>query len=599
MRAVLAATLLFLLTIGSGCLSAPPAAAPDAFHSAPATVSESAQERADRLLAEPFLGRSPNGWLAWVHDDLALVPRDAAPSAPSLASAVQSLYAAYGFEPTLLDAAQADAALLQVPAAGQPALAALVQAVADAAAVQAQVAPAVAARMPASSSDAPAMTMQERDQAAALSERIVHAMGVLVAQRGQLPVAAATCLAPVGADCLAWLGSSGPDTYAPGSAALPDPALIVDPAGDDTYTNGAGGANPTGLLVPGNGLAASVVLDLDGDDDYTYAGEPAVVQGSGSVGGIGILADAWGQDLYKADFVRTTTGPPLLAGSVGLGYLDGGAQGTGYAGVGLLIDAWGDDVYNMTVASTSGRCIWGFMQGFGGAGGLGVASDAWGVDAWESQGIGITGGSDCWGLGSVDDAFQGTYPQGVGIYAGVGIMTDTGMGADLYYNTNESPTVDFYGVGFGAFAGLGVLADDGGNDYWYSYEKASNSWIDPTLNCAYGTGSLGGAGVFLDLGGDDIYIVETVSDVGAETMMEGAGEPVPGYGLFVDLDGTDWHEAIATPGPGHSGAVYGRGELDTGHNLVGTYVDAGSDTDTYLPAGFGANNAQWLFGIDL
>src|SRR5205085_404671 len=156
-------------------------------------------------------------------------------------------------------------------------------------------------------------------------------------------------------------------------APFPDPVLIAEPGGADTYTGTAGSANPTGLFVPGGGagggnaLALSVVADLAGDDHYTYTGEPNAVQGSGSIGGLGVL---------------------------------------------------------------------------------GVAAGLWGNDQWLSTGVGLTGGSDCWG-GNSGDAFQGLYPQGVGLYAGVGIMTDSGFGNDVYLNHNHATTTDYYAQGFG------------------------------------------------------------------------------------------------------------------------------------------------------
>ncbi|MEA3142986.1 MAG: hypothetical protein QOG31_310 [Thermoplasmata archaeon] len=548
-------------------------------------------------------GRTPQQWLDAVHTEFTVKePAASVPATAQLDAAALQLYAAVGVQP---DLTAVHAAASRIPLPVQGAVADLLGTVAQAYAEQAPVAREVALRFPAEARpDGNLLHPAERDAMEARAARIVAAINLFHARLDALaPLALAipgpTCLVPVPTTlgCLAYLGSDGADTYASNPGPFPDPVLIAEPGGDDTYTGSAGGANPAGLLVPGNGLALSVVADVAGNDHYSSVGQPTVAQGSGSVGGLGLLVDAQGDDSYLASFTRTTVGPPLVAG-VGLGYLDGGAQGTGYAGVGVLLDGWGDDTYDLRIASANGRCIWGLAQGFGGLGGLGVSSDLWGNDAWLSSGTGITGGNGCWG-GAGGDAFQGLYPQGVGFYAGVGIMTDTGAGSDVYLNYNTATTTDYYAQGFGAFGGLGVLFEDGGNDRYVASQTATASWIDPTLNCAYGTGSLGGVGVMVDGGGDDSYLVETFSDKGAETMMEGDGEPIPGYGLFADLDGVDLHKGTASAGPGHTAEIHGRGVLDTGHNLAGTFLDAGSDTDTYVPATLGANNSQWLFGADL
>ncbi|HUR24672.1 MAG TPA: hypothetical protein VM327_01490 [Candidatus Thermoplasmatota archaeon] len=568
-----------------------------------------AQGRADYILNElPTLGRTPAEWLDWAAASFTLDPPAGGPAAADLGDATAALYAAVGASPSGPDLEAARDASAGVPADVRAPLANLVAAVADAYAAQAPLAREAAARLPAFTPDQPILALEERDAMARRAVSIVDAIRQVSVAVGPtpdqaVPVPAPICLAPVAPDCLAWLGGCGNDVYAPTPGMFPDPVLTVEPCGDDLYTNSAGGANPSGLLAPGNNLVVSVVADLGGQDDYLYAGEMSVVQGSGSVGGIGLLVDSAGDDVYDAAFERDLFGPyPLL------GYMDGGAQGTGWAGFGLLLDAWGDDVYDLDVSSTSGRCIWGFAQGFGAAGGIGISSDLWGNDAWLSDGVGITSPSgldDCWGQGTGDDAFQGLYPQGSAIYAGVGIMTDHGFGDDVYLNYNNARTVDYYAQGFGAFGGLGILFEDGGDDEYVAYEKATASWINPTLNCAYGTGSLAGVGIMLELGGNDTYLVETISNVGAESMFQGDGEPIPAYGLFVDADGADRHEGKASSTGGGTASIYGHGAFEPNHDLVGTFLDLGGDLDQYIPvigvSPFGptTNNNVWLFGADL
>lgn len=563
------------------------------------------QEAADHLLnSENLLGRTGTGWIDFVHETYDLdAPSSTSVARASLGPSVLELYDAARIDASQADVTNALARAAAVPLPLQAPLAELVHAVATAYRDQLPLAQEVVARVLADPDDlSQAMiTIAERDAMARRAADVVQAVNVFNARWQALQGVGVhslvpTCLAPVGADCLAYLGSNGADTYAPNPAPLPDPILIVDPEGADVYTNSAGGANPGGVFVPGNNLALSVVADLAGNDLYEYSGDVSVVQGSGSIGGIGLLLDADGDDQYIVDFIRGTT-PPAPANVQY--YFDGGAQGHGYAGLGLQVDGWGDDFFMFNVTSTDGLCIWGFAQGFGGLGGLGISSDVWGTDTWASNGNGLTGGDDCWGNGA-SRAFEGLYTQGVGFFGGLGIMTDTGRGNDYYPSYLTAPSVDYYAQGFGGIGGVGILADDGGDDTYIAYEEAtgSNPYPNPTLNCAFGTASLGGVGIQIDGGGNDDYTAETVSTRDVVTMMEGDGDIFAAFGLFIDADGVDLHEAIATPGAGYTGEIYGRGLYDLTWNNAGVFVDAGGDADTYIPSPPGSNNAQWTFGVD-
>jgi hypothetical protein len=569
---------------------------------APLPAGLDAQQRMDYILHHPAAGRSPQEWLDWAHGALRLD----APAAPrtglTLDAAVLKLYAAAGIAPAAQDLAAAHAAALTVPLPAQGGLASLVDAVAQAYAGQRGVADAVAQR-PHDLSLLPA----ERDASA---ERAARLTAAIAAAQADLPLLATramagpTCLAPVLADCLAYLGSSGDDAYPYNPAPLPDPILILDPAGNDTYTDSAAGANPAGTTLPGNGLALSVVADLAGDDRYAYTGEPAAVQGAGYAGGLGLLVDRDGDDTYLANFTRSTSVPPTLTtGGNVVGNSDGGAQGYGYAGVGILLDAWGSDLYDFRLATTNGLCAWGWVQGFGGAGGLGVASDLWGDDRWLATGRGTSGGDDCWGAGTTDAAILGIYAQAVGVLGGVGLLTDTGQGGDDYHVYDNSTTPDVYGQGYGLISGLGILADDGGADDVVSSETATATGIGITINCAFGSGQGGGVGVMLFGPGDTRYLTDTTSNGVAESMSEGWGGA--GYGLFVDQDGTDQHLMQAS---GSSTQLAGRGDIATSANTFGTYLDLGGDPDTYvgppfsytpLGAGTDPNDSVWVTGADL
>ena len=151
----------------------------------------------------------------------------------------------------------------------------------------------------------------------------------------------------------------------------------------------------------------------------------------------------------------------------------------------------GEDTYLFNVKSSAGRSIWEFGQGFGAAGGIGVVLDSWGNDKWLSYGLESPG---LYG-------FEGVYTQGTGFYGGVGVMADVGRGNDVYDAAITARTPDYYAQGFGAFGGFGILYEDGGDDTYSAVEIATNPWINPILNCAFGTGSYAGVGIMVELGG--------------------------------------------------------------------------------------------------
>ncbi len=545
------------------------------------------------------LGRAPADWIEWVGEAYNL-DAAGAPAQGLLVQDVLRLYDLVGAELDIFGLLDLERQAASLPPAVAGPFAALVHEVVEVYAEQVPLAIELGERFPTASMLEPMVTRAERDAMADRAERLVDAVARFKAATAHvwasLPSLPSVPFAgtdpPLFSDAegLVVLGGYGDGTHAP-SGAYADPVLSMDPAGNDLYLHSAGGADPTGFLsYGGNGLALSVVADLAGDDRYLYDGPVSVVQGSASIGGIGILVDAEGADTYSATFTRTTSGPCSLCPTY---YFDGGAQGHGYGGYGLMLDAAGDDVYQFDFGSTAGRCIWAFGQGFGGAGGVGIASDLAGDDEWRSVGFGITGGDRCWGSGGTR-AFLGQYVQGVGFYGGVGIIKDAGDGDDIYYAYMESNTVDYYSQGFAAFGGVGLQYDEGGNDDYYAVEVAFDPWINPTLNCAFGTASAGGIGVFVDVAGDDRYYGDTVSPRGAFTMNEGFGGIGAAYGLFIDGEGDDIH-IMEAHGVGFS-QVAGRGNALNNGNVIGSYLDAGGN-DTYVGPGY--DDGVWIGGADI
>lgn len=582
----------------------------DSFNLEPPPAGQTPAQRANWLVNErPALGRTPASWLDWSHTAFSLDPSALAPlRVADLTTEVLRTQSLVGATPAINERASLDAQAAALPPVVRTELASLVATVNDAYAAQTPLALAIAARLDAGfDPHNPAMTVADRDATTARQQAIVAALARFKAVA--LPLIQAMPNAPLDAplfqdsEGLIILGNVGNGTYTR-SGNFPDPVLLIEPGGSDIYNNSAGGACPvTPALLGGkwlqcNLLVISVVADLGtsgSDDQYTYNSEPAAVQGAGGPGGIGILVDVAGNDRYDATMTRGTINPlePVLY------YLDGGAQGYGYAGAGLLLDGTGNDYYRFAVNSTAGRSIWALAQGFGGAGGIGIASDGAGSDQWIGQGLGITGGSG---------GFEGMYNQGVGFYAGVGIITDTGLAGDTYSGTVSAPTTDYYAQGFGAFGGLGLQADDGGNDSYLAKEVATASWINPLLNCAFGTGSYAGLGIMLEGGGNDIYVGNTTSNRSASVDDWGAGHPGVSYGLFVDGGGSDRYDmtAVSTGGGTHTtgGLGYWEPKLGNiinsplGENTFGTFLDLGGAMDTYIGAPWAANNSQWAFGAD-
>lgn len=537
-------------------------------------------------------GKTVTDWvqLAKTENLLALSP-ESARAHMDLASEVARLDAAIGFPLTDAQMADVRAQADALPADIREPFAALVASMADSYEMQAPIAAGIAARIP-TSHDLLDYTMTNAEREATLE----NALSLIAAQNAfrvavdgvVFPAASAPLFSdPNG---LVFLGSPGDDTYTR-DGVLRDAALIVDPSGNDRYEQAAGGAcGSQGLIHDCNGVVVAMVVDLLGDDDYVYSGVPTPVQGAGSIGAVGILVDVAGSDYYLANFIQTLN-PRSFWGGV-LGYIDAGVQGYGLAGAGILLDATGDDVYESDVTS-SRYSIWDFAQGFGNAGGVGIASDGSGNDQWLAYGFDT----------HITNGFQGMYPGGTGLFGGLGVMTDTGLGNDDYHSWDNGTQTDYYAYGFGAFGGTGIFYEDGGDDDYQAVESATTRPIVPMLNCAFGTASFAGLGVFLEMGGDDQYFGASISTARVATMNEGFGGPAEGEGVFLDVSGEDGHFMEGwVNGVSHPEMTFGRGMLLGGGegftgNTVGVYLDMGG-VDAYTGASPSRNNAIWPAGMD-
>ncbi len=356
-----------------------------------------------------------------------------------------------------------------------------------------------------------------------------------------------------------------------------DCLLLIDLGGDDTY------AMPVGA-PPDPDLPLSVALDMAGHDHYQPAPFGLPTQGAGVLG-VGVLWDAAGHDIYRAD-------GPLAQGAaqigVGLLFDEGGndhyqastsAQGAAFFGIGMLADADGGDRYEC-----HGEC-----QGFGGSGGAGVLADGRGDDQYTAgrpsgdvgrsgddaglgpdptsaqgagrgrRGDGGDGHSWAGGLGLLldlagEDRYEaGTFSQGCGTWFGTGVLYEAG-GDDVY----ESAA---FSHGSGAHFCIGAAIDEAGND-----ERRAVG----TGTCALGCGSDHADVLMLDREGDDLY-------VGRERVL-GVADGCS-TALAVDLAGDDRYELT---GAGEAFGAAGALELVERLDPARPYLHDGTSLGLFL-----------------
>jgi hypothetical protein len=286
-------------------------------------------------------------------------------------------------------------------------------------------------------------------------------------------------------------------------AALFGLGALIDEGGDDLY----------GLASVGMGagfFGAGLLLDAAGDDEYRLREGDG--QGFGGPGGIGVLADRSGDDLYfsepnaaeagRADYHSAHEIAVSNAQGVGSGRRGDGSDGHSWAGgLGALIDVDGNDTYR------AGN----FSQGLG---------------YWYGTGLLWDGGGD--------DRYLSVYfTQGSGAHFAVGALIDE-SGDDLHVLGANAGAA----FGFGWDVVNAFLIDRGdGNDRYLA--KIISTGLAEVRSNAF----------FLDEGGDDLYVLDR------GTLGFGAVDKRPNYdtppraftypyllnqvGVFLDLGGKD------------------------------------------------------------
>ena len=254
--------------------------------------------------------------------------------------------------------------------------------------------------------------------------------------------------------------------------------LLEDDAGDDTYE---GHALVQGAAVVGVGL----LQDTGGNDTYRAA---LYAQGFAGPLGVGWLDEAAGHDVYVAggrypDHERHEHRFLSLSQGFAIGWrpMLGG-------GIAVLADRAGNDVYRADV----------YGQGVSYWYACGMLIDEAGHDSYEmyeyGQGSGIHLSAGLLYDGAGRDRYSGfSLAQGNAHDFAVGLLVER-EGDDLY-------TADHYAQGRAVNNAFALLLDAAGNDAYFARDGAECQGAGH-YNEERGYGSLS---LFLDLGGHDVY----------------------------------------------------------------------------------------------
>ncbi len=355
------------------------------------------------------------------------------------------------------------------------------------------------------------------------------------------------------------IDAGGDDRYVWGEGVAPETQTVIDLQGDDGYEARFGG--------PGAGwLGAAVLIDLAGDDRYASA-----LGGCGAGAfGFGLLFDAAGADSYRCD--AWSAGAGIYGGGVLIDAGDGWdaylshslSQGVGGpGGAGILIDAAGEDLYRangpVPSAYDTPATFMSFSQGVGfgirpyDQGGFGALLDFAGNDRYEG-GEFSQGGGYFWGTGLLHDAggndlyYGNRYAQGFACHQAAGLFSDM-AGDDVYWAMraaaqgaawDQSVAMMFDGAGNDTYRAESLaqgaaaqqsrawLFDAGGNDaYWSSVDSAQGAATDNAYRFR-ADDPIVSLGVLLDAAGEDRYSTDLAN--GAVRIRHAPDNPNDGNG---------------------------------------------------------------------
>ncbi len=268
--------------------------------------------------------------------------------------------------------------------------------------------------------------------------------------------------------------------------------ILIDFAGDDTFL---ALRRVQGAALGGLG----VLINREGNDRYRAA---MWSQGFGNPLGFGMLADIDGADHYFTGGLYPDSYPET-PGYEGWGQgVGAGIRQTGSGGIGVILDGGGDDVYEYDYLSHGGGywCGLGFARDFGGndrrIGGTKTSYN--GGRRGEPDFVRFGCGWGChYAVGHLfDDAGDDIY---TGTIMSVGFAWDVSVGYLVDYAGDD---IYISGQGNGAQAGLGALFDFQGADEY----RGTRQGYAPTSMTYHELPAAGGNFSFLiDYGGTDKY----------------------------------------------------------------------------------------------
>jgi len=272
--------------------------------------------------------------------------------------------------------------------------------------------------------------------------------------------------------------------------------ILIDHAGNDTYV--------ALRRVQGQALAGvGILLDRAGNDRYHAA---LWSQGMGAPLGFAVLDDLDGKDhyytggMYLNSYLDDDAPTPGYEGwGQGVG---AGLRAVSNGGIGVILDGGGDDLYEYDYLSHGGGywCGVGFARDFGGNDQrIGATRKAYnGGPRTQRKFVRFSNGYGChYALGFLfddrgNDTYNGTIMSvGFAWDCAIGYLCD--FGGDDRYSGNE---------GNGAQAGLGVLFDYAGNDHYLGYKQGRASGGVSYHDLPYCGGNFG---FVVDYGGEDKY----------------------------------------------------------------------------------------------
>jgi hypothetical protein len=315
----------------------------------------------------------------------------------------------------------------------------------------------------------------------------------------------------------------GNDEYQAGDiaqgAALFGVGLLCDQAGNDIYH--------MGLMGQGFGLFGfGALADLDGNDRYVQKG---MGQGAGSTLGVGALLDAQGNDKYLAGGgkARSDLIPDLMTHSQGAGFSIRShiwaEELSVYGGIGVLSDSGGNDLYHATGGNCMGSSYFmslgalvdhegndiymaegGYGVGFGLHLSNGVLLDIQGDDTYIA-------GAFCGGFGSdrsvgilVDEAGNDIYGPSERYI--IDLLTKSGKEGNRPKSTGEDIIQKMADTSYGAALkpkATGLLVDIKGDDQYFANTSGKGESIGGVIPPV--SHEDWSHGLAVDLGGSDRY----------------------------------------------------------------------------------------------